>query len=60
MKDCPRCGLPLDKAFAEVHRSNMTKRVQTNDPDKARVRDKGPGYEPPDLARVLEEHRHGR
>lgn len=45
-------GLPLAEAFAEVHRSNMTKtasRSRDGHPDK------GDGYSPPDLARVMKE-----
>lgn len=45
--------LPLDKAFEEVHRSNMTKEKQENDKSKERVRDKGPNYQPPNLEKVL-------
>lgn len=48
-------GIPLDAVFAEVHRSNMTKEPQPDDPDAARVRDKGPNYSPPDVERVLRE-----
>ena len=51
--------LPVDAAFVEVHRSNMTKAVQVNDPDKIRLRDKGPDYVPPDLRAVLEDYRYG-
>lgn len=46
--------LPLDEAMQEVTRSNMTKSVRTGD---VRLRNKGEGYEPPDLARVIAEHR---
>lgn len=42
-------GVPFDAVFAEVHRSNMTK---VNHTPKAKLT-KGPGYEPPDIARVL-------
>lgn len=42
-------NLPLDEAFEEVHRSNMTKR-----PNGPRCRDKGPDYEPPNLKDLLE------
>jgi len=42
-------GIPFDAVFAEVHRSNMTK---VNTPDEAKLA-KGPGYEPPDISRVL-------
>jgi predicted HAD superfamily Cof-like phosphohydrolase len=51
--------LPLGAAFDEVHRSNMTKKKQPADPSAARVRQKGPNYSPPDLRRVLQEHRDG-
>jgi len=51
--------LPLEEAFLEVHKSNMTKEKQPKDADKARVRDKGPNYVAPDLARVLREYREG-
>jgi predicted HAD superfamily Cof-like phosphohydrolase len=43
-------GIPFDAVFAEVHRSNMTKH---NTPDEAKLV-KGPDYEPPDIAGVLE------
>lgn len=49
--------LPLAAAFIEIHKSNMTKRRQASDPDGARVRVKGEGYQPPDLKRVLDESR---
>lgn len=48
-------GLPMEAAFAEVHRSNMTKAVRKA--GDVRLRDKGRGYVPPDLARVLREPR---
>lgn len=47
---------PLVEAFAEVHRSNMTKE---NSSGNHRVRDKGNSYSPPDLKSILEEYRHG-
>ena len=44
--------LPLAEAFEEVHRSNMTKGGGgSTDP---RVRNKGEGYEPPNIAALLE------
>ena len=48
-------GLPFDAILAEVHRSNMTK----FGPDGPKVRAdgkiiKGPGYEPPCIAELLE------
>lgn len=42
-------GVPFDDAFAEVHRSNMTK---INDIPKAKLT-KGPDYEPPVLGPIL-------
>lgn len=50
-------GWPLEAAFEEVHRSNMTKEKQPSDPSAARVRQKGPNYQPPDIAGVLRDHR---
>lgn len=47
----------LPAAFAEVHRSNMTKAKQDSDPARARLRDKGPGYSSPDLKAILERSR---
>lgn len=49
--------LPLEAAFFEVHRSNMTKEKQVTDEHGARVRDKGPNYSKPDLLSVLKEYR---
>jgi predicted HAD superfamily Cof-like phosphohydrolase len=48
--------LPLAAAFKEVQRSNMTKAVRNK--DDLRLRDKGAEYTPPDIERVLKEHRH--
>ena len=45
--------LPLLEAFDEVHRSNMTKTRNCNDP---RLRHKGESYVPPDLKSVLAKH----
>ena len=45
-------GLPLSKAFEEVHRSNMTKTVIRSRPGHP---DKGLGYQPPNLADLLGE-----
>jgi predicted HAD superfamily Cof-like phosphohydrolase len=44
-------GIPLDEVFAEIHRSNMTK--QPRKPGAERMRDKGPKYSPPDIAKVI-------
>lgn len=49
--------MPLEAAFAEVHKSNMTKEKQESDRAKDRVREKGPKYQPPDMASVLKVHR---
>ena len=45
-------GLPLEAAFDEVHRSNMTKAPRQSG-DNTLV-NKGAEYEPPQLARLLE------
>lgn len=45
-------GIDLDAVLAEVHRSNMTK--TGHDGGKAV---KGPGYQPPDIAAVLDAQR---
>lgn len=55
--DAVTFDLPLGEAFAEVHRSNMTKTKQPTDPHSQRLRSKGPDYVPPDLKTVLEQHR---
>ena len=52
--------LPLHLGFDDVHRSNMTKQVQSQDPDKERCRDKGPNYVPPNLQAVLADYRGDR
>ena len=49
--------LPIVAAFAEVHRSNMSKRKQSTDLTGDRVKDKGPEFSPPDLVRVIREYR---
>ena len=46
--------MPLDLGFMEVHTSNMTKDNKANSPI---VRDKGEGYVPPNLRRILINHR---
>lgn len=49
-------GIPLDKVFAEIHRSNMSKMGEDGRPIK-RPDDnkviKGPNYTPPDIAGIL-------
>ena len=47
--------LPLQKAFEEVHRSNMTKAVRVK--GDIRLRNKGDSYSPPDLKGVLHDSR---
>lgn len=49
-------GFPMDKLFAEVHRSNMTKTFSpTTSGDKyGPINSKGPGYIPPNIGGVLE------
>lgn len=44
-------GIPLAEVFEEVQRSNMTKAVRR--PGDTRLRNKGEGYSPPDVAGVL-------
>ena len=50
-------SLPIASGFEEVHRSNMTKAPQADDPDKERLRQKGPDYSAPDLKGILERWR---
>ena len=49
--------LPLAEAFDEVHRSNMTKTKQADDPDNCRVRAKGNSYEKPRIREILDRYR---
>lgn len=44
-----RLGIPLDRVWAEVHRTNMLKEA---DPDGGKVR-KPEGWRPPDIAAAL-------
>ncbi len=46
-------GIPLDEVFAEVHRSNMTKFIDGSFRDDGKYQ-KGPSYEPPNLAKILQ------
>ena len=48
---------PLFEAFAEVHRSNMTKSVAQ---DRTHHPGKGKGYSPPNLKDLLERHKAAR
>lgn len=48
-------GIPIDKVFAEVHRSNMTKLGSDGRPvyrEDGKVV-KGPDYEPPNIVEIL-------
>ncbi len=45
--------LPISEAFEEIYKSNMTKTPGLG----PRLRDKGEMYIPPDLAKILKEHR---
>jgi predicted HAD superfamily Cof-like phosphohydrolase len=47
-------GIPLDRVFDEVHRSNMTKNVCNEPLLKGKV-SKGAGYSPPRIAEILED-----
>jgi len=58
--DCLVYDWPDEQAFAEAHRSNMTKQKSADDELKQRVRDKGAAFEPPDFAGVLSRHREGK
>lgn len=48
---------PLEAAFWDVQKSNMTKEPQPDDVSRVRVRKKGPNFVPPNLAKVLGDHR---
>lgn len=50
--------LPLSSALHEVHASNMTKQHAAGD-DSGLRRDKGIGYRPPDLKKLLADYRAG-
>lgn len=49
--------IPLDEISEEIHRSNMTKAVRKPGAYDPRLRNKGDSYVPPDIRRVLQEHR---
>jgi dCMP deaminase len=52
---CIAYGIPIDKILAEVHRSNMTKTAKPAKlGEKYGSGAKGPGYEPPRIAEILE------
>jgi predicted HAD superfamily Cof-like phosphohydrolase len=46
-------GIPIDKVFAEVHRSNMTKSMNKDEKSIPGKTIKGPDYEPPYLKSIL-------
>lgn len=48
--------LPLDEAFWEVHRSNMTKGKGACKDGNDATNGKGADFSPPDLVRILHEH----
>jgi len=48
-------GLPIAEGFDEVCDSNLTKAKRSK--DDPRLRDKGSDYKPPNLKRILDEHR---
>jgi len=54
--DCVTFDIPMKDIFAEVHRSNMTKTKEKDDP---RMKDRSPesGYSPPDLKTAIEKGR---
>jgi predicted HAD superfamily Cof-like phosphohydrolase len=47
-------GIPIERVFTEVHRSNMTKTSGAKRADGKIL--KGPNYSPPDLRSVIGEH----
>jgi predicted HAD superfamily Cof-like phosphohydrolase len=52
--DAVATGFPLGPLFEEVHRSNMTKLIFVQSGHGKGV--KGPDYDRPDIARVLQDH----
>lgn len=46
-------GMPLGKAFDEVHRSNMTKEIRAGGDKDVRCRKKGGSYRPPNLQQFI-------
>lgn len=46
-------GIPIDKVFEEVHRSNMTKSMLKDEKSVKGKTLKGPDYVPPDLGKIL-------
>ena len=49
-------NIPAEAVFDEVHRSNMSKTRDDND-SRMRCKDPARGYFPPDVAKVLREHK---
>ena len=54
-------GIPIEEVFNEIHKSNMTKIRNPNDPNDSRMRKKDPhdGYIKPDISKAIKEGRHG-
>lgn len=48
-------GIPIDKVFAEVHRSNMTKSMLKDEKSIPGKTIKGPDYSPANIKSILEE-----
>lgn len=48
-------SLPIERAFNEIHWSNMTKTKRS--PDDTAFLHKGADYRPPQLKQIIEEHR---
>jgi hypothetical protein len=46
-------GLPLDEAFLDIHKNNMTKRPARRRGGVIQKPEKGPGFEKLDLSRLL-------
>lgn len=46
-------GIPIDKVFAEVHRSNMTKSLEKDEKSIKGKTLKGADYEAPDIAKFV-------
>lgn len=55
---CVSYGLPFSEGWDEVQRANMAKLVDgKHERDAGGKTVKPPGWQPPDLARIIEEHR---